>query len=60
MSTRNVWAVVYGNYGPPEVHSLWETEELAQKRADMLGSPWRPEQWVVGGEDEGKHGRENC
>ena len=49
MSTRSVWAVVYGNYGPPEVDSLWETKELAQKCANTLGSPWTINEWPVRG-----------
>lgn len=42
-----VWAVVYGNYEPPETDSLWTTEIAAQKRADDLdeaddlGAAWR-------------------
>lgn len=31
-----VWAVVWQNYEPPEVESLWETEDLAQTRAEEL------------------------
>jgi hypothetical protein len=35
-----VFAVVYSNYEPTEVESLWSTSEKADKRVEVLGSPW--------------------
>lgn len=31
-----VWAVVFSNYSPAEIDSLWTTEEEASKRRDEL------------------------
>ena len=42
-----VWAVVYGNYSPYEVDSLWDTKAMARKRADKLGGDWRVKWWAV-------------
>lgn len=54
----NIWAVVYGNYEPAEVDSLWATEDLALRREEKLDeaadgdmSMWRVVQWKVGTED---------
>ena len=50
-----VWAVVFGNYSPDEVDSLWNTKALAQRRADELGSEWRvkcPEAYQNSEEDD--------
>ena len=35
-----VWAVVFGNYSPREIDSLWTNSELADKRAEALGGMW--------------------
>jgi len=45
-----VWAVVYGNYRPAEVDSLWQTEPLARRRADDLGGDWHVTEEAVGWE----------
>lgn len=47
-----VFAIVYSNYEPPEVHSLWVTRELAmEKLADMSDSDlWHVVPWEVGTE----------
>jgi len=37
---REVWAVVYSNYEPAEVHSLWTSEGLARDEATRLGGMW--------------------
>jgi hypothetical protein len=42
-----VYAVVYSNYHPPEVDSLWRNKEDAEAQADRLGSPFSVRQWVV-------------
>ena len=47
-----VYAVVFANYGPLEVNSLWTTRELADTWAGMLNEEdgagmWRVEDWVV-------------
>jgi hypothetical protein len=53
----SVWALVYSNYEPAEVDSLWATEELARKREAKLGeaaggsSMWRVVEWSVGTEE---------
>lgn len=58
----SVWAVVYGNYEPAEVDSLWATEELARKelarkreaaldKAAGSASMWRVVEWSVGTEE---------
>jgi hypothetical protein len=51
-----VWAVVYGNYEPTEVDSLWATEELAKRRKDEVDAQplssgmWDVVPWTVGTE----------
>jgi hypothetical protein len=35
-----VWSVVYSNYEPAEVHSLWSSKEGAESQADVLDGPW--------------------
>lgn len=47
-----VWVVVYSNYEPAEVDSLWTTEAEAAKRRDELNATsntgmWESEPWVV-------------
>ena len=37
----SVWAVVYGNYEPPELDSLWNSEQAARERAAELGDDWQ-------------------
>lgn len=43
-----VYAVVYSNYEPAEVDSLWMTRELAERRADELDSGWTVTPMSVG------------
>ncbi len=47
-----VWAVVYRNYEPTEVDSLWATKELALRRVAELNNAivdgWNVVQWTVG------------
>lgn len=42
-----VYAVVFSNYEPTEVDSLWRTQESADKRADELDGDWRVVPWRV-------------
>jgi hypothetical protein len=42
-----VWAVVYSNFDPQEVDTLWETEELAKRRVGMLSEGWKAVEWPV-------------
>lgn len=49
--TIQVWAVVYSNYEPAEVDSLWATQELAEKRAAKLEGMWDVTEWTVGQSD---------
>jgi len=42
-----VYAVVYSNYSPAEMDSLWRLREKAEARARELGSPWAVEMWTV-------------
>lgn len=49
-----VYAVVFRNYYPAEVDSLWKTEESAQKQCDEMNKEygyggWRVEKWRVEG-----------
>lgn len=44
----SVWAVVFSNYEPAEVDSLWTTEDRARERADELGDGWTVTEWEVG------------
>lgn len=53
-----VYVVEYGNYDPPEIESLWATQELADRRVAELKDgpapwhpwPWRAHGWEVGTE----------
>lgn len=42
-----VWAVVYGNYDPFEVNSLWHTEARAKQRASELQGDYRVIEWEI-------------
>ena len=44
-----VWAVVFSNYDPREIDSLWWNEEEASARAEELGEMWRVEKMAVEG-----------
>lgn len=43
-----VWAVVFSNYDPAEVDSLWSTPERAEAEADAKGGAWHVQRWLVG------------
>lgn len=43
-----VYAVIFSNYEPSEVDSLWASKELAQARADELDGYWRVVPMSVG------------
>ena len=45
-----VWAIIYGNYEPAEVHSLWATKELAEKHLPKDDYGWTVAEWEVGTE----------
>ncbi len=42
-----VYAVVYSNLYPREIDSLWTTEELAEKRTEVLHGDWRVNSLMV-------------
>lgn len=42
-----VYAVVFGNYFPRELDSLWKTKEMADTRADSLDGDWRVVEMTV-------------
>jgi hypothetical protein len=49
---RRCFAVVYSNYEPLEVDSLWDTEEKAESQVkylnrDPLGSAWRVQEMEI-------------
>lgn len=44
----NVWAVIYSNYDPPEVASIYDNETAAEAHADDLDGPWYVQKWSVG------------
>jgi hypothetical protein len=49
----DVWAIVYGNYDPPELHSLWESEELAEAvRAQLDDEAWQVIERHVGTQED--------
>lgn len=43
MSEQTIWAVVYGNYDPPEVSSLHDNEDDAKAARDKLGGMYEVE-----------------
>ena len=48
----NCWMVVFSNYDPFEVDTIWSTRELAEKRADKLNdlndeSPWTIQKMAI-------------
>ena len=45
--TIKIYAVVYSNYWPREVDSLWTKEEDAQKLAESLEGEWNVETMTV-------------
>lgn len=46
-----VWVVMYSNYDPAEVDSIWATKERAEERARILNVestlPWKAVEWEV-------------
>jgi len=42
-----LYLVVYGNYYPLEVDSIWSTKEAAYERADKLGGMWGVAEMVL-------------
>lgn len=50
----SVWAIVYSNYEPAEVHSIWISEERAEEERIKLitvlkqPGPWHIQEWEVG------------
>jgi hypothetical protein len=38
------YSVIYGNYFPREVDSVWTTRKAAQDRAEELGGMWEVEE----------------
>lgn len=42
-----IWAVVFSNYEPPEVNSLWLDEVEAQKEADRKNAEYDCSSWRV-------------
>lgn len=43
-----VWAVIFSNYEPTEVDSIWSTKERAEERAEELDDGmWRVIAWEV-------------
>lgn len=45
---KHVYAVQFGNYDPPEVDSIWDCRECAEKRAnDILSGQWRVAEFDV-------------
>lgn len=45
-----VWAIIYSNYEPNEVHSLWATKDLAEQHIPDDDGDWRIIAWTVGTE----------
>lgn len=43
----SVYAVVYRNYYPAEVDSLWKTEESAKKQCDEMNKEYNSGGWSV-------------
>lgn len=41
------YAVVYSNYSPAEIDSLWVTAEDAEAEAERRGDPWHVETWTL-------------
>lgn len=53
---EHVWVVLYSNYEPAGVDSIWATEDLAERRCQQLntmckakglGLPWTVYGWTV-------------
>lgn len=44
-----VWAVVYGNYHPHEVHALYDNAAAAENHAAAMSRPgeWGVTRWIV-------------
>jgi len=55
-----VFAVVFSNYQPFEIDSLWTTKELAESRRNQLGDMWGVQEMTVNTEpytaDSGQEG----
>lgn len=46
-----VYAVVYSNYSPPEVDSLWFSAAEASNRSTTLGGMWEVTEMEIQGEN---------
>ena len=50
MKQKTVWCVIYGNYFPREIDSIWATREDALARAEELNNDdfaWEVVEWEV-------------
>ncbi len=47
MTPKTVWCVVYGNYSPREVDSIWATKDDALARADELRKETGDDNWDI-------------
>lgn len=41
LEDKYIYMVVYGNYDPPEVDSIWDCDMCAANQAAVLGDIWR-------------------
>lgn len=46
-SRGKVWAVVFSNYDPPELDTLWNSEAAAKARVDKLNGDWNVVEMTV-------------
>jgi hypothetical protein len=46
-ASARVYAVVYSNYSPAEIDSLWARREDAEAHAESLDGPWDVQEWTV-------------
>jgi len=53
---RTLYLVVYGNYWPREVESVWTSLDAALRRSNALPGDWRvaemPLDHLIGGDDD--------
>lgn len=45
--SSNMYVITYGDYSDYRIHSLWSSQEVAEKKLELLGRGYQIEVWPV-------------